>query len=188
MNIPNSITLIRLFSVPVIVWLIIVNQMETAFWISLGAALSDALDGIIAKRFKMVSVLGGFLDPIADKALLVCLFIALGHEGYLPVWLVILVVFRDLLIVGGAVLFHTLTQSLEMKPLTISKINTALQLFLLVLVLAGEAFTLGVDLSRDVLIYLVAATTFGSGIIYVFAWTKIASEMERSIDQSRGDL
>tara|TARA_Y100001960_G_scaffold329064_1_gene419391 strand:+ start:1372 stop:1860 length:489 start_codon:yes stop_codon:yes gene_type:complete len=161
--------------------------MEAAFWVTFSAALSDALDGIIAKRFKMVSVLGGFLDPIADKALLVCVFIALGHEGYLPIWLVILVVFRDILIIGGAVLFQTITQSLEMRPLIVSKINTALQLLLLVLVLASEAFGSSLNLARYALVYIVATTTFLSGLFYVFEWTKMASEMEKSDNQSRGD-
>ncbi|MDP6926510.1 MAG: CDP-alcohol phosphatidyltransferase family protein, partial [Rhodospirillales bacterium] len=111
MNLPNSITLARLFCVPVVVWLILVDRMGAAFWVSFAAAISDAIDGIIAKRFRMETVLGGFLDPIADKALLVCVYIALGYEGYLPEWVVILVVFRDALIIGGALLFHTLTQS-----------------------------------------------------------------------------
>ena len=185
MNLPNSITLIRLFCVPVIVWLIIVNQMEGAFWVSLAVSVSDAVDGIIAKRFKMVTVLGGFLDPIADKAFLVCVFIALGHEGYLPVWLVILVVFRDVLIIGGAILFQTLTQSLKMSPLMVSKINTAVQLLLVVLVLAGEAFNLYFESVRYVLVYLVAATTMWSGIAYVVRWTQLASELEQSESQTR---
>ena len=184
MNLPNSITLIRLFCVPVIVWLIIVNQMEAAFWVSLAASVSDAVDGIIAKRLSMVTVLGGFLDPIADKAFLVCVFVALGHEGSLPVWLVILVVFRDLLIIGGAVLFQTLTQSLKMSPLIVSKINTAVQLLLVVVVLAAEAFSLNLNLTRYVLVYLAAATTLSSGIAYVIGWTRLASELEQSDSQT----
>ena len=121
MNLPNSITLARLFCVPVVVWLILVDRMGAAFWVSFAAAISDAIDGIIAKRFRMETLLGGFLDPIADKALLVCVYIALGYEGYLPEWVVILAVFRDALIIGGALLFHTLTQSLSMKPLGCGK-------------------------------------------------------------------
>ena len=159
--------------------------MEVAFWVSLAVSVSDALDGIIAKRFRMVTVLGGFLDPIADKAFLVCVFIALGHEDYLPVWLVILVVFRDLLIIGGAVLFQTLTQSLKMAPLMVSKINTAVQLILVVLVLAAEAFSLNFSLARYFLIYVVGATTLWSGIAYVVGWTRLASELEQSERQTR---
>ena len=177
-NLPNSITLARLFCVPIVVWLILVDRMAAAFWVSLAAALSDAIDGIIAKRFRMVTVLGGFLDPIADKALLVCVYVALGHQDYLPVWLVIMVVFRDALIVGGALLFHTLTQSLTMKPLMISKLNTTAQLSLAVVVLGSAAFGLDDLAVRQVLVYVVAATTLASGLAYVVGWTRLASEME----------
>jgi cardiolipin synthase len=179
-NLPNSITLARLFCVPIVVWLILVDRMGAAFWVSLAAALSDAVDGIIAKRFRMVTVLGGFLDPIADKALLVCVYVALGHQGYLPVWLVIMVVFRDALIIGGAILFHTLTQSLTMKPLMISKLNTTAQLALAVVVLGSAAFGLNDLPVRQVLVYVVAATTFASGFAYVVGWTQLASQMEVS--------
>jgi cardiolipin synthase (CMP-forming) len=177
-NLPNAITFARLFCVPVVVWLILVDRMSAAFWLALAAALSDAVDGIIAKRFDMETVLGAFLDPIADKALLVCIYVALGHEGYLPVWLVILVVFRDVLIVGGAILFHTLTQSLTMKPLMVSKINTVTQLFLAVVVLAAAAFSLDDTALRPILIYVVAVTTLASGTAYVISWTRLADEME----------
>jgi cardiolipin synthase (CMP-forming) len=178
LNLPNSITLVRLFCVPVVVWLILEDRMAAAFWVSLAASLSDAIDGIIAKRFHMETVLGGFLDPIADKALLVCVYVALGHEGYLPIWLVIMVVFRDALIIGGAILFHTLTQNLTMNPLMVSKINTVAQLILAVVVLASAAFGLNDLPLRQVLVYVVAATTFASGAAYVVGWTRLASEME----------
>ena len=182
MNLPNTITLARLFCVPIVVWLILVDRMGAAFWVSLAASLSDAIDGIIAKRFRMVTVLGGFLDPIADKALLVCVYVALGHEGYLPVWLVILVVFRDALIIGGAILFHTLTQSLTMNPLMISKVNTVAQLTLAVVVLASAAFGIDDSSLRSYLVYVVAATTLASGTAYVIGWTRLASEMESPED------
>lgn len=185
MNLPNTISISRLLCVPLVVWLILVDRMGAAFWVSLVAALSDAVDGIIAKRFHMVTVLGGFLDPIADKALLVCIYVALGHEGYLPVWLVILVVFRDALIIGGAILFHTLTQSLTMKPLMVSKLNTVAQLTLAVVVLAAAAFNIDDSSVRPLLIIAVGATTAASGAAYVFGWTRLATEMEQS-DKSGG--
>ena len=82
MNIPNLLTLGRICAVPVIIWLILDRLMEAAFWDALAAAISDAVDGIIAKRFDMQTRLGAYLDPIADKALLVSVFIALGYEGF----------------------------------------------------------------------------------------------------------
>ena len=152
--------------------------MEAAFWVALVAAISDAVDGIIAKRFNMQTTLGAFLDPIADKALLVSVFIALGHEGFLPIWLVILVVFRDALIVGGALLFHTLTQSLEMTPLMVSKVNTVLQLILGVTVVGSEAFGLDTAAVRDPLIYATGLSTLVSGATYVVGWIGRTGEIE----------
>mgnify|MGYP001588279825 FL=1 len=180
MNLPNAITLARLFVVPVIVVMILDGRMEAAFWLALCAAVSDAIDGIVAKQFNMETVLGAYLDPIADKALLVCAYIALGHEGYLPMWLVVAVVSRDVLIVGGALLFHTLTQSLEMTPLMVSKVNTAAQLILAVVVVGSEAFGIHSSGIRDMLVYVVGATTLVSGATYVIGWTRLAAEIEGS--------
>lgn len=178
MNLPNLVTLGRIFAVPVIVWMILDRRMEAAFWVALAAAVSDAIDGIIAKQFNMQTTLGALLDPIADKVLLVSVYVALGHVGFLPTWLVILVVFRDALIVGGALLFHTLTQSLQMTPLMISKVNTVFQLVLAVTVVGSEAFGLGTAMIRDTLIYVTGATTLASGASYVVGWVRRAGEIE----------
>ena len=99
MSIPNIITLGRIILVPVIVWAIASNQMEVAFAIFVVAGVSDAVDGFLAKRFNMASELGALLDPLADKALLVSIYIALGIWGAVPRWIVILVVSRDIMIV-----------------------------------------------------------------------------------------
>ena len=179
MNIANMVTLWRICLVPVIILLVLERQMELAFWVTLAAAVSDAVDGIIAKQFNMQTTLGAYLDPIADKALLVSLYIALGYEGFLPAWLVVLVVFRDVLIISGALLFHTLTLSLEMRPLKISKINTATQLFLGVWVLGSEAFGIYTKIIIEPFIYGTALTTVISGAYYVNAWTRRAGEIEK---------
>lgn len=186
MNLPNAITLARLCCVPLVVWLILIDRMAPAFWVSLAAALSDAVDGIIAKRWRMVTKFGGYLDPIADKALLVCVYVALANQGHLPVWLVIMVVFRDALIVGGALLFMTLTQTLDMKPLMVSKINTVMQLALAVVVLGATAFGFDDSDLRQLLIFCVAATTAASGLAYVIGWTRLAAEMEKRDSGAEG--
>ena len=178
MNVPNFITLSRLCAVPVIIWLIINNDLWLAFWLTVAAAISDALDGIIAKQFNCITTLGAFLDPIADKTLLVCLFIALGIQGYIAAWIVILVVFRDLLIVGGALMFHTITHSLEMAPLKISKINTVVQFGFVVGILGIEGYAIDVDGVRPTLPFFVALTTIWSGTAYVYLWTRKVSEYE----------
>lgn len=170
MNIPNLISLSRLFAVPIVVWLIISDIMLLAFWLCLIAALSDAVDGIIAKKFNAETELGAYLDPIADKALLVGVYVSLGYGGYLPSWLVILVVFRDLVIIGGAVIYQTITMSLKMEPLMISKVNTAAQLLLGVTVIGFNGYDF--ELDRYVLFasYVVALTTIASGTAYVLEW------------------
>ncbi len=188
MNIPNLITLCRLAAVPLVIWLILDDDMMIAFWVFFAAALSDAADGIIAKHFDMETVLGAFLDPIADKALLVCVYLTLGNEGFLPTWLVILVVFRDLLIVGGALLFQTVTQSLTMQPLMISKVNTFVQLVLVIGVLWTRAYGIGDGIVLDLMGYIVAVTTFWSGTLYVVTWSRLAADMEGALgDQKPGN-
>ena len=124
MNIPNTLTLGRIVLVPLVVWLIITHEMQAAFLLFLLAGLSDAADGFLAKRYGWDSELGAYLDPIADKALLVSIYVTLGFAGHLPVWLVIAVVSRDILIVGAVVLSWMLSRPLSMQPLLISKANT----------------------------------------------------------------
>jgi cardiolipin synthase len=175
-NLPNLITFGRLFAVPVMVWLLLRGQYPAAFWLFVAAGISDAVDGFIAKRFRAVTVLGSYLDPLADKALLVSVYVTLGEQGHMPVWLVILVVFRDVLIVGGAILFETLTHALTMEPLLISKINTAAQIVLAAVVLAGLGLDLQPNAVSDVLMGLVALTTVLSGGAYVVTWTRRAAE------------
>lgn len=166
---------------PILVWAIVDSQMVLAFWLFVGAGISDAVDGFLARYLEAKSVLGAYLDPLADKALLMGIFITFGIEGYLPSWIVILVVFRDILIIGGAMLYHTLTQSLQMAPLFISKVNTATQIVLAGFVLALLALDVDYDLALMILIWLAALTTVLSGAVYVVRWTIQASSLE---DQS----
>ncbi len=176
----NGISLARLLVVPLAVWLILRDQLLAAFWIFVAAGISDAADGLVAKHFDAETVIGGYLDPLADKALLVSVYVSLGVQGYLPLWLVILVVFRDALIIGGAILFQLLTRALEMQPLMISKVNTVAQIVLAALVLGVGGF--GLDGAAGdaavIMIYVVAATTLLSGAAYVVTWTRRTVAME----------
>lgn len=178
-QIPNLITLARLLAVPVTVYLILLGELVPAFWIFVAAGISDAVDGLIAKRLNLVSEIGAYLDPLADKALLMGVFVTLGYVGQVPIWLVILIVFRDVLIIGGAILFHTLTQSLHMEPLFISKVNTAAQIALAAAVLARPALGIALDAVPEMLTMIVAMTTFLSGAAYVIKWGWRAVTMER---------
>src|SRR6202012_5655702 len=139
-SIPNIITLGRIILVPVIIWAIASGQMEIAFAIFVIAGVSDAVDGFRAKRFNMASELGGVLDPMAEKALLVSIYIALGIWGALPRWIVILVVSRDIMIVAAVIVSWLFGKPIPMKPLIVSKLNTVAQVAFAALVLAALGF------------------------------------------------
>lgn len=187
MSIPNFITLCRLILTPVIIWLVLEQQIGWAFWLFVVAGLSDALDGLIAKQFDRATRLGAYLDPIADKALLVSIYVTLGLTGGLPGWLVMLVVSRDLLIVGGVLLSFTLGYRLAMQPLMISKANTVAQITLAGLVLAQLGLSLTfLEPIVFYLLYLTAVTTAISGCAYIVDWVGAMSVAESDSNQ-RGD-
>ncbi len=140
MNLPNLITLARILLVPVVVWAIASHEMQAAFVLFLLAGVSDAVDGFLAKRFHMTSELGAYLDPLADKVLIVSIYIALGITEAIPRWIVILVVSRDILIVGGIMLAVLLGKPMRVKPVLVSKLNTVAQIVFACLVLAALAF------------------------------------------------
>lgn len=181
MNLPNLISMTRLLMVPLIVWLIAIGQWKAAFVLFCAAGLSDALDGLIAKRFNAQTRLGRYLDPIADKSLLIAIFITLGVKGALPVWLVILVVSRDILIVGGVMLLYALDQLFEPRPLLASKFNTVAQIALAALVMADLGFAIPrPDWLLTALTLLTAATVVISGAAYLIDWGRRMNAMERS--------
>jgi len=171
-TLPNAITLARLCAVPLAVWLILKGEYALCFWLFIAAGISDAVDGFIAKSFGARSQLGAVLDPIADKTLLVSVYVTLGAVGRLPDWLVILVVFRDLWIVGGVLTLYVLGQIPRIDPLFISKVNTACQIGLAALALLDAGY--GVIGTRAITIaaIIVACTTVASGAAYVWRWLR----------------
>jgi cardiolipin synthase len=169
-NIPNFITLGRIISVPVIFWLLLTGEAKIAFFVFVCAGISDAVDGWLAKRYGWGTELGSYLDPLADKLLIVSIFIALGVRNALPLWLVIAVVSRDILIVAAVLLAWLLDQPVRIKPLTVSKINTAMQILLAATVLADAAFGLGLERIRLVLVWIAGALTVLSLAAYLRAW------------------
>lgn len=171
-TLPNLITLARLFAVPLAVWLILQREMALAFWLFVAAGVSDGVDGFIAKRFGARSQVGAVLDPVADKALLVSVYVMLGATGFLPSWLVILVVFRDVLIVGGVLTLYVLGQEPAILPLFVSKANTAMQIVLAAAVLLHAAYGAPPAGVVTALLWIVAATTFASGAAYVARWVR----------------
>jgi cardiolipin synthase len=164
--------LARILLVPVIVWAIASNQMQIAFTLFLVAGLSDLVDGFLAKRFGMATELGAYLDPLADKAMIVSIYIALGIADVIPRWLVILVVSRDIMIVAAIVLSWVVDKPVKLKPLTVSKLNTVAQIVLALLVLASLSIGFDAALAVQAVTLLVALLTLLSIGFYVAAWVR----------------
>lgn len=178
MSIPNVITVFRFFLVPVVVWLIINGDMKLAFIAFFAAGVSDALDGFLAKRFDWQTELGAYLDPIADKLLLVSIYVVLGLFSHLPVWLVIAVVTRDIFIVGAFLLSWVIGRPMEVRPLLISKINTTGQIVLAALVLADLGFSLGAGVVTSVLVWVTGILTMLSAGAYMIDWLQAMAVYE----------
>jgi cardiolipin synthase len=171
-SIPNLITLGRILLVPVLVWAITSGEMRIAFLLFLAAGISDAVDGFLAKRFGMATELGAYLDPLADKAMIVSIYVALGIAEAIPHWLVILVVSRDIMIVGAVMLSWLVNKPVALKPLMISKLNTVAQIVLALVVLGTLGFRFDADVAIVTLTALVAALTLLSIAIYVAEWVR----------------
>jgi len=178
-NLPNLISLGRLLLVPLAIWLILGGRYGVAFWVFVAAGVSDALDGFIAKRFDRRTRLGALLDPVADKALLVSVYVTLGLAHQLWTSLVILVVFRDVMIVGGFLLIQAIAAPKHYDPLYISKINTGLQIALVAFVLARLGLRTGSSMVDVLLSLAVVATTVLSGLSYFVRWARILARSEQ---------
>jgi len=178
-DLPNGITIFRILAVIPLVWLLMLDRYPAALWLAFVAGLSDALDGYLAKRFGWVSRIGGILDPLADKFLLVCCVVVLALKGHLPIWLVWLVLGRDLLIVAGATAYNFLVERVEhAEPSLLSKLNTCVQIALVLLVLVELAHGWGLRWI-DPLVATTALTTVVSGAHYVWIWGRKAWEKSR---------
>ncbi len=166
-GVPNLITWARLIAVPVLVWLMLADRMAEAFWLFVAAGVSDAVDGYLAKRFNAESVFGSYLDPFADKIMLIAVYLLLGHAAYLPIWLVLLIIVRDAALLAGAFMLFFANRRIAMRPMFISKINTGLQIVLAGYVLAWLGLEFTDPGLTPVLVYAVAAATLLSGAAYL---------------------
>ncbi|MBX3581556.1 MAG: CDP-alcohol phosphatidyltransferase family protein [Rhizobiaceae bacterium] len=172
MTVPNVITILRLLLVPAIVYWLLTDDWKLAFAAFVLAGVSDGVDGFIARRFNQRSRLGSYLDPMADKLMLVSVFVVLGVLQELPLWLVIAAVSRDGLIVVAILLSSLLGRPVEMKPLFVSKANTAAQIALVVVVLAELAFTISLPYLRPGLIMMSGLLTVASAAAYLVSWLR----------------
>jgi cardiolipin synthase len=168
--------LARILLVPVIVWAIASNEMQIAFALFVVAGVSDLVDGFLAKQFGMATELGAYLDPLADKAMIVSIYVTLGIEDAIPRWLVILVVSRDIMIVSAVILSWLMDKPMKLKPLTVSKLNTLAQILLALVVLASLAIGFDAGLAVQGLTALVALFTLLSIAFYVGAWVRHMNE------------
>ncbi len=154
------------------VWAITADAMKIAFLLFLVAGLSDLIDGFLAKRFGMATELGAYLDPLADKAMIVSIYVALGIAEAIPRWLVILVVSRDIMIVSAVILSWVVGKPVTLKPLLVSKLNTLAQIVLALLVLGSRGYQFDAGPVLTLFVGLVAALTLLSVAFYVAEWVR----------------
>ncbi len=176
MNLANWLTLLRLCLVPVAVAAIVQQAWQIAFAAYALAGVSDAVDGFVARRFNQQTELGAVLDPIADKALLVSIYVTLAIVGAIPSWLTILVVSRDIMIVGAVIISWLLGNPVEIRPLFVSKANTVAQIVFAGFMLFRLAFGLPLDWLYWPLIGSVCALTAASMLAYLSSWIKHMAE------------
>jgi len=172
MSIPNLITLIRIILIPWFAILLINGSFKQALWVFAGAAVTDGLDGLIARWFSQKTRLGSLLDPIADKLLLSTAFIALAIMKEIPVWLAVIVISRDVVIVLGVSILFLTQIRFEMNPTFSSKMTTVFQLLLILLILSSGYVHFGAWVKQGLVLVTLILTLF-SGFHYIYSGLKI---------------
>lgn len=172
MNIPNALTLVRLLSVPLTVWLVMTGQYMAAFWVFAASGLSDAVDGYLARRLNQRTELGAYLDALADKALLTALYVTLAMLHYIPLWLAIAIVSRDVMIVGAVLLAWVMGHPMRIHPVMISKANTLAQIVFIGCVLASLAYAVDARGWLAAGAWIVGGLTLTSAAAYLAVWAR----------------
>ena len=183
-QIPNLLTLARIAAVPVLILFLYEGRYGAALTVFVLAGITDGLDGWIAKRFKCVTRLGSILDPLADKILIVSTYVMLVLAGDLPFWLILLIGFRDLGIIAGVLVLNTLNGHVQMQPSLLSKVNTFLQISLVILVMVERIGFIALEPVAEILLWFVAVTTVASAIHYVYFW--FIRPLESRVEQKVG--
>lgn len=183
-QIPNLLTLARIAAVPVLILFLYEGRYGAALAVFMLAGITDGLDGWIAKRFKCVTRLGSILDPLADKILIVSTYVMLVLAGDLPFWLILLIGFRDLGIIAGVLVLNTLNGHVQMQPSLLSKVNTFLQISLVILVMVERIGFITLEPVAEILLWFVAVTTVASAIHYVYFWFihPLESRVEQKVE------
>ncbi len=178
-SIPNIITLVRIALIPPTAWLLLDERYLAGLILVAIAGLSDALDGALARRFSWSSSFGAYADPLADKLLVGTMFVVLVLQGHVPLWLAAVAISRDVIIMVGALAYRLIFEKVDLNPSFISKLNTAMQITMLILVLVAlvPAGPLS-DFATAVLdpwgFVVVATLGVSSGVDYVFTWSRRA--------------
>jgi cardiolipin synthase len=170
-DLPNVLTVARMVLVAPLLVLLVLERYPAALVLAVISGVSDALDGALARRFGWQTRLGGILDPLADKLLLIGVFAALAWLGHLPSWLFALVVLRDLVIVTGGLVYHYRIESLSAEPTRLSKLNTLCQILLMWAVLTGLAGLAIPPWVVPALVWVVTVTVVATLIQYVLIWS-----------------
>jgi len=156
--------------VPILILFLYNGRYGAALVVFVIAGITDGLDGWIAKRFDAVTRLGSILDPLADKMLIVSTYVMLALAGDIPFWLLLLIGFRDLGIIGGVLVLQWVHGEVHMQPSLVSKLNTFLQISLVVLIMVERVELLALAPLTDAVLWLVVATTLVSAFHYVYFW------------------
>ena len=172
-DIPNVISILRIVLVVPLAYFLWSQNYLTALILFLIGGLSDGLDGFLARRYKWETELGVILDPMGDKLMMLTAYLLLGWHNLLAWWLVGLVIFRDLIIVSGTLLYRHFIGEAKLKPLFISKLNTVFQIVLVFLIMLSQVITIK-QIIVDSVLWLVVVTTLMSGYAYIDEWGKRA--------------
>ena len=169
---PNLISLLRLVLVPIVISMIVTDRWIGAFLIFVAYGISYGVDGWLANRFNLRTELGAYLDPLADKVLLVSIYVALAVSETVPATIAILIVFRDLMIIAAFLVSWIMGKPMKVRPLLVSKANTMAQIAFAALVLGAKAFGLKLGLWFEASLAIVAALTLASAGAYLYQWIR----------------
>ncbi|WP_324779062.1 CDP-alcohol phosphatidyltransferase family protein [Thiobacillus sedimenti] len=181
LNLPNVITLLRIAAVPLVAWLIVEQRWVAACWLFLAAAVSDGIDGFLARWLDQMTPLGAALDTVADKALGIVTLVMLTQGGAIPLWVTAAILLRDTVIVLGALSYRGLAGHLEIHPTWLGKTHMFAEFTLLALVLGGLAGVLALGDWLQYVFVAVFAIAVGSGLQYVWIWSAKARRAREAL-------
>ncbi|MEJ2067434.1 MAG: CDP-diacylglycerol--glycerol-3-phosphate 3-phosphatidyltransferase [Deltaproteobacteria bacterium] len=176
MNVPNTLSILRILSIPVFVIFLLYDRFFVALLIFIGAGITDGLDGLIARVFNQKTAIGAYLDPIADKLMLITSFIVLAILRIIPGWLTVIVISRDVIILLGVLLLQLTSHKVEIKPIFIGKASTVMQLVTIAWALVTQ-FSMVMKSVFPAIIWVTAGLTALSGLFYIYIGTKYFNEL-----------